>query len=110
GIWDISEAIAFSPTATTVITSLTFGTNTVADTVPSSTIWDLPSITAATSRQRISILGTTITPGNTNSIGLPVETFRIILTAQITLYLAANAAFSASTLTALGWLQARRVR
>jgi len=97
GDWDIWGQVEYKPGATTVTTVIKHGITTTSGTLPAS-----PD---GGSYFQLAVAYT----GATN-IDLPVNTRRLILSGTTTAYLVVNCTFSTSTLTAVGFLAARRVR
>lgn len=99
GDWEVYGVIYFVPAATTnvvmLFSSIAVTTNTLDTT---SGAFDATSY------------GTGQVPGTTPNPAAHVGPIRLSLSATTTYYLVANAQFSVSTLTAYGYIKARRVR
>jgi hypothetical protein len=98
GDWDVFGNLAFVAAATTTITSMTGGGSTTSATVPS-------TIAQKTNIAIFPNAGNTVT-------GNPSGTFhfRLSLGSTTTVFLVASAAFATSTLSAFGFIAARRRR
>jgi hypothetical protein len=97
GDWDIWGEICFLPAATTSITQLAFGINSVSATLPAANSGLVQSTFTAFVPTAIPQCGN-------------VTARRVSLSAPTTYYLVAQAAFTVSTLSAFGTLYARRRR
>lgn len=94
GDWDVEGSVYFSANAGTVPTILAAGVSTTAATLPAPPLYAL--------------LQCTMPSGAFNAQTVPMQ--RISITVPTTVYLAAQATFTVSTLTAIGNVRARRVR
>ena len=97
GDWDVSGTVAFVPAATTVISQAISAISGTTNSIP------VISDTAAVARD-----GGTVTTGD--AVRLPTGTCRISLASGATIYLVASSAFTTSTMTAYGYIRARRAR
>jgi hypothetical protein len=98
GDWDVFGTLAFVAAATTNITSLTGGASTISATMPS----------GIQGRTNIAVF-----PNAGNTVAGNPSGFlhnRFSLNATTVVYLVANATFAISTLSAFGFIAARRVR
>ena len=108
GSWDISGSVSLIPTATTSIGSSTYAVGQTSATLPAPAAGDLPGATTGEFRIRPPIVISTVyNTTQTQTTTLP--TYRVTLSASTTLYLMVNIAFTVSTLSAYGWIQARKV-
>ena len=96
GDWDVTGVVQYTPTATTSVTQLTQGASSTSATLGAQGTFS-KWVTAA------NVL-TAVDPA------WVLPTARFSLTAPTTIYLVANATFTASTLAAYGMIRARRVR
>lgn len=96
GDWDVSGNVAFTANASTTATIFQGGINTTSATLPTA-----PGAGASMA------LGLSVGAGGTEPI-LPVGTTRITLTTTTTVYLVAQATFAVSTMSAYGFIGARR--
>lgn len=103
GDWDVSVSAAFNTAATTTLTQLTAAAATTSATLPASPGYP------ASNENRSQHNFASFTPGTT-AHSVVVPTYRVSLSATTTIYLVVRGAFAASTLTAQGYIQARRVR
>lgn len=97
GVWDISGVCCFLPAATTSITQVACGINSVSAT--------LPAAGAGLYQETHAALVPTAIP---QCFNLPMV--RVAIAATTPYYLVAQAAFTVSTLTAFGTISANRVR
>ena len=97
GDWEVSGTIVFLPAGSTAVTQIQGGLNAVSATLP-----------AITSGQLTLLQSTAFTTGGNESI--PAPTARYSLASPTTIYLVAQAQFGTSTMTANGYIHARRVR
>lgn len=97
GDWEVYGEVCYTPVNTTVVTALI------------ATIYTANNGLGTISTENRSELGFTYTSIG-NSTGVKVGPTRISLAGSATYYLNAYATFSVSTMTAGGWLAARRVR
>ena len=97
GDWDVMGMIGFNIAATTVISYAQGGANTASATLPSNndTFYITPAV-----------------PATASYIGLQmaIPTYRISIASTTTVYLVALATFSVSTVSAYGFISARRRR
>lgn len=97
GDWDVWANVNFLPGATTSITQLAFGLNTVTAT--------LPAAGAGLSQQTMAAF----VPGAVNQ-SFAATMIRVNVNATTPVYVVAQAAFTVSTLSVFGTIYARRVR
>jgi hypothetical protein len=97
GEWYVNGQVDYRAASSTSITILTQGVSSTSATLGGQDTFSR-NVSAA------------FVPTASNDVGLPVRGQAISLTATTTIYLVANATFSANTLSAYGTLQARRVR
>lgn len=97
GDWDVRGVVSFTPAGTTTSSDFRVAINTVSASLP--TIGAENNISASSTAYAAA--GYAI---------LPVGTMRISLSATTTVYLVARAIFAVSTMTAYGFIGARRVR
>lgn len=107
GDWDVEGMIAFVPAATTSITQFNASLSTTSATLAS----NAPSTSTATN---IGPFATNVTNHAayvpTAEVDHQTTRVRFSVSAQTTVYLVAEAAFTVSTMTAYGSISARRVR
>lgn len=96
GDWDVSGVVTFVPAGTTTVAQIIAGISTVNNTLP------------ANNSGGYNLLAATLPTGAAQAYGSPVS--RISLAATTTVYLIAQATFGVSTMTANGFIRARRVR
>ena len=96
GDWDVSGSVTFAPAGSTTIQVLQLGISTTSATFP-----------AANTGGSIA-LRTSFTTGGAQLLASPAT--RISVASTTTVYLVANATFGVSTMTADGFIRARRVR
>lgn len=94
GDWEVSGVAQFAPAASTVTTQYAVGSNSVSATFGSF--------------DRTMLLASTFVNGATNNLVAPPTRFS--LSSTTTIYLIGQATFTASTMTAGGFIRARRVR
>lgn len=94
GDWDVRGNVEFIPAGGTTFTQALSGANTVSATLPAAPSRSLGNYTTAAGQ------------GQT----LVVPTTRVSIASTTTVYLTAFASFSGSTLTASGFISARRIR
>ncbi len=97
GDWDVSGNIIFIPAATTSITALFASSSST-------------SATVAADYYRFDDQRAAYVPAGGGRIGSPIPTQRFSLSGTTTIYLVAQANFTVSTLSAYGFISARRVR
>jgi len=97
GVWDVSGTCCFLPAATTSITQMACGISATSATLPAAG-------SGLLQRTQAALVPTAIPQC------FFVPTVRIAIAATTTYYLVAQAAFTVSTLTAFGTLNANRVR
>lgn len=103
GDWEISWSAFIQPAAGTAVTIMQAGVGTTTAT--------LPALTLATPLPYASFVQASATPGSgTIPISLTSGSIQINISAATTYYLVTSDTFSASTLTAFGWIKARRIR
>lgn len=95
GDWDVTGVVSFNPAGSTVVQAMIAGLSTTANTAPS-----FPNQTQ--------LNGLNLAAGSANFITAP--TVRFSLSATTTIRLGGQANFTTSTLTATGFIRARRVR
>lgn len=95
GDWDVTGVVSFNPAGSTVVQAMIAGLSTTANTAPS-----FPNQTQ--------LNGFSLAAGSANFITSP--TVRFSLSATTTVRLGGQANFTTSTLTATGFIRARRVR
>jgi hypothetical protein len=99
GDWDISGWVGFDLGGTTVATNLRAGISTVTNTM------------ASNDSGRLSILGVKTPGGGESSASLlPIPASRVLISANTTYYLVAQATWTTSTISAWGSIRARRMR
>jgi hypothetical protein len=98
GDWDVSGVIGFIAASTTVPTNLEVGINTTSATLP----------TLPPTGDNYQGINTTFATSSTNYIH--VGPTRISIASTTTVYLVGNAVFTTSTMTAAGFMRARRIR
>ncbi|WP_286962736.1 MULTISPECIES: hypothetical protein [unclassified Cupriavidus] len=96
GDWDVSGAITYSPAASTTVSSIATGISTVAATLP------------ANNTGAYNLLVLTFATGSAQVHGTQVV--RVSVASTTTVYLVGSVTFGVSTLTANGFIRARRVR
>lgn len=101
GDWEISGNVGFITTATTNVTRLLSGVSDVSIAIPTDNF----------SKNSTNFVGGVVlnTPAN-GSVTQPLSASRVSINATTTVYLVVSASFTVSTVTAFGYLQARRVR
>ncbi len=104
GDWDVSGCLVFLPAASTSITLLKAAISKTSATLPATDTIGVPT------SGEVSAQYTTAANVATGDISLVMPTCRISLATTTSIYLVANATFSASTLTVYGSLNARRAR
>ena len=97
GDWDVSGVVRFNPGGSSTISNMTVGISTT-----SATFGTVPNTVQAL------LIPFTGASGNNQTLATP--TVRISIAATTTVYLVALSTFSASTMTADGFIRARRVR
>lgn len=97
GDWDVSGAVRFTPGGSSTISNLTVGISTT-----SATFGTIPNTVQAILIPFTGALGA--------NQALATPTVRISVASTTTVYLVALSSFSASTMTADGFIRARRVR
>lgn len=103
GDWELSWTAFIQPAAGTAVTIMQAGIGTATAT--------LPVLTLATPLAFGSFVQASATPGSgTIPISLSSGSIQVNISSTTTYYLVTSDTFSASTLTAYGWLKARRVR
>lgn len=96
GDWDVSGAVTYSPAGSTTVSALTTGISTTSATLPSNNTGGY------------NLLALSFTTGATQVHG--TQDVRISIAGTTTVYLVAQAQFGVSTMTANGFIRARRVR
>lgn len=96
GDYDVSGTVRFIPAATTTVQALVAGVNTTSATFPPANTGGLLNLQA------------TLTSGALQVVSTPER--RISIASTTTAYLVARATFGVSTMTADGFIRARRVR
>lgn len=96
GDWDVSGAVTYSPAGSTTVTGLTTGISTTSATLPGNNTGGY------------NLLALPFTTGAAQVHG--TQTVRISISGTTTVYLVAQAQFGVSTMTANGFIRARRVR
>lgn len=96
GDWDVSGVVTFVPAATTTVQQIISGISTVNNTLP------------ATNTGGFNLLALTFSTGAAQAFGTNIV--RMSLAAPTAVYLIAQATFGVSTMTANGFIRARRVR
>lgn len=98
GDWDVTGNVFFNPATTTSITRYGGSIETVSGAFSS-----VPTQTSV-------ISSAAFVPGTGAVIGVPTPIFRQNVTGSTTIYLTAVAVFTVSTLSAFGFISARRIR
>ncbi len=107
GDWDIGGAVAFTPAATTSVTSYEGAVSLTTNTLPATTAIAVPNANGELwMLQRMAAM----VPGSGNDSVIAIPTHRISLSATTTVYLIASATFTVSTMSGFGGIWARRVR
>ena len=96
GDWDVSVVVGFQPAATTSVTLYAYGSSTTSAALP------------AVPQSIQSAFASVVTGAATTNFSVPP--FRYSLASTTTIFCNAQANFSVSTMTAIGFLRARRVR
>ncbi|SPA25862.1 conserved exported hypothetical protein [Cupriavidus taiwanensis] len=96
GDWEVSGVVTYVPAGGTTITGVAAGINTTANTMP------------ADNTGAYNTLAATLTTGGAQAYGSP--TVRVSLSATTSVYLIGRAFFGVSTMSANGFIRARRVR
>lgn len=105
GVWEIAGMIGFLPVAGTSITVLQAGIS-ITTSLPSAASIGVPD---ASFQLRTVGGGAAFVPGTVEQF-LVLPTYEIILSGTVTYHLIAQATFTVNTLSAFGFMQARRTR
>jgi hypothetical protein len=108
GSWDISGAISLIPATTTSVGLSVYAIGPTSATLPGGGGGELPNSATGSARIRPQIVVPTVYNTTQHQTAL-MPTYRATLTATTTLYLMVDIAFTVSTLSAYGWIQARKV-
>ena len=105
GDWDVDGMVGFTVGASTIVTNIQMGIATTTATIPASDTFDVP--TSGEVAQQFSFPA-----GNIPATGLSlvIPPYRISVASTQTIFLVAQATFSASTASVFGSYRARRVR
>lgn len=95
GDWDVVGSVVFQPAATTTVASLSVGTSVTSAALP------------ALANGLVSIT-TTFNVGTNQTLASGMQ--RISIAATTTVYMVAAASFATSTMNAVGYIRARRIR
>lgn len=97
GDWDLTGVVTYVAAATTSITRLSQSISTTTN-------------THGNNKQRKQVKSAAVVPGATDTPIMDTPTVRVNISATTTYYLIADATFTVDTLSAYGYLRARRVR
>ncbi len=105
GDWDVSLMIGFAPAASTTLAQLNVGVSTATGALPGAGTLAFPVAGEARAQQSFPA---TFVP--VSDVFLSIPSYRVSLSGSQTYYVVVAATFGTSTMSAYGYMQARRIR